>query len=164
VATKTVPLGREGDHIYAQADRGHALNTLLGKVDASLGPEQTLLMLPEGVLVNYLSRRASSTRYFNFVPADIVMFGEQEMLSALEAQPADFVALVANSAGDYGLTGFGIDYGMQLADWVKRNSRQFGTPPEEGGFPILLLVRKSATNQDVQRPTPSAPLDKGKQP
>ena len=131
---KTVHIGRGGDHF--RADRAQAQSgmvaSLVDWVDANLSSQATLLVLPEGVMVNYLTRRINPTRHINFAPPEIMIFGEERILEDLRAQPPDYVALVHRETHEYGLPLFGTDYAPRLLEWVREDYElvaRVGAPP-----------------------------------
>jgi hypothetical protein len=104
--------------------------------------------MPEGVMINYLSRRAAGTPYFNFLPPELAMFNERAMVSALAANPPEFIMLVQRDTPEYGTRAFGQDYGAELMNWVAANyqlKHQFGEAPapDRPTFFILLLQRNA---------------------
>ena len=130
--------------------RGVFLNAVVSAVSARIGPEQTVLVLPEGVMVNYLSRRANPTPYINFMPTELAIYGEQNMVAALKADPPDLVVLVHKDTSEYGFPFFGKDYGDRLRSWVDANYREAGfalgaRPFETDQFGVVLLERLTAT-------------------
>ncbi len=118
---KTVVVGTEGDRFWAEPKRRPrvAVN-LTDWVERRLPPHATLLVMPEGVMVNYLTRRINPTRHLNFMPPELEVFGENEILEDLKANPPDFVALVHRDTSEYGLALFGTDYGQNLLDWAHK--------------------------------------------
>ncbi|MGE4609643.1 MAG: hypothetical protein AAEJ52_23145 [Myxococcota bacterium] len=116
---KIVAVGAGGDSFMAQSQRRARLTqTLTRWIDRQLPPEATLLVLPEGVIVNYLTRHINPTRHLNFLPPELAVFGEREILEDLEANPPDFVVLVHRDTEEYGLPLFGTDYGRSLFEWA----------------------------------------------
>jgi hypothetical protein len=122
-ARKTVQIGSGGD--YFRADQVRASSRMVAHlvdwVEANLPSQATLLVLPEGVIVNYLTRRVNPTRHVNFVPPEILIFGEQRILEDLRAEPPDYVVLLHRPTPEYGLPLFGTDYAPTLLEWVREN-------------------------------------------
>lgn len=83
----------------------------------------SLLVLPEGALINYGARRRAPTSYFNYMPPEVAMFGEEPMLDALKASPPDAIVLVHRETSEYGVPFFGKDYGSRLYAWVRERYR-----------------------------------------
>src|SRR5438093_11717465 len=143
-AAKTHPVGGGADMLLADA-RGPVVEAALGAVARQVAEGQSLAVLPEGVMLNYLSRRASPTAYTNFMPPELAFYGEERMLAALRAAPPDYVALVHKDTREYGVRFFGHDYGRRLYAWIRRNYREVATfgarPLHDQRFGIALLRR-----------------------
>lgn len=135
-----------GADAFLADSRAAQVNAVLSQIQNRLKSEQTLLVLPEGVMLNYLSRRATPTRYINFMPPELAAFGESEMMSALATHPADYVAIVHKDTTEYGARFFGRDYGRQFMEWVEaryRTVNTFGAEPlQNEEFGIRLLERR----------------------
>ncbi len=140
-AQKTVVVGAGADAFRAEPVRGEGTRQLLEQVEARLKPEHRLLVMPEGVMVNYLARRRTPTRHVNFMPPELSIFGEEAILAELRAAtpPAAAVALVHKDTSEYGPEParpnsylFGAQYGTRLARWVQRRYQvdwTWGDPP-----------------------------------
>jgi len=136
-AAMTVPVGEGPDRFWADPLRGEGVRAVLGVIDERLGPEDTLLVLPEGITINYLTRRRAPTRHINFMPPELEMFGESRIRRELrEAPDPAACVLVHKDTREYGVALFGIDYGEALMGWVRRRYRPdwlYGEPPLEPG-------------------------------
>jgi 4-amino-4-deoxy-L-arabinose transferase-like glycosyltransferase len=124
---KTYPVGGGPDKIFTYATnispRGACVNTAVEKIRKLVKEDETLLVLPEGIILNYLSRRASPFWYIHFLPFDQEMVGEDRMLSSLTVRSPDYVALTGRNTLEFGYRGFGLDYGVRVFDWFKENYR-----------------------------------------
>jgi dolichyl-phosphate-mannose-protein mannosyltransferase len=148
---KTVFVGYGGDTIVAaeqQFDpRGIVVSRTLERIEALVPANATFLVLPEGVMLNYLTRRTNPTPYINFMPPEMLMFDESKILAAIRNHPPDFVLLTARSTGEYGVKSFGSEpgFGKQIMDWVKLNyslMEQIAADPEaKHPFNIKILRR-----------------------
>jgi hypothetical protein len=162
VRERDAPVGSGPDGFLAGA-RGPAMAAAVSEVRRRLSAEQTLAVLPEGVMLNYLSRRRAPTRHINYMPPELIIFGEDQILADLSASPPDYVALTRKDVREYGYRAFGQDYGRELLAWALRSYRPvrlFGEPPlrrrrgsPRPGFGILLMERR-------QRPQDLAPEDR----
>ncbi len=143
---KLHPVGTGADRFRADV-RGTLVNAALEEFQRQAPTDATLAVLPEGVMLNWLSRRVNPTPYVNFMPPELALFGEREILAAFEAHPPDFVMLVHKDTSEYGFPLFGPDYGTALAAWIQQRYeplRQIGQPPLVPGtvFGILLMRRR----------------------
>lgn len=118
----TVELGTGPDRMLV-GPRGDFVAQALALIEKRCPAQGSVLVLPEGALINYLSRRRAPTRFFNFMPPELEMFGESAMVAALDASPPDLIVLVHRDTTEYGLPYFGRDYGAALYGWVKAHYR-----------------------------------------
>lgn len=118
---KTVNVGSGPDRVLAKGFRGMVMAELLRDLRARMGPNDTLLVLPEGIMVNYQLRRKTPTRVVNFMPPELIFFDESVIAAELDASPPDFVALIHRPTTDYGYPFFGQGYGEPIMDWVREH-------------------------------------------
>jgi len=141
--TCTVSAGADA---FLTDQRGKAINTLLEKIDELVKPNETMAVLPEGVMINYLTRRVNPTPYTSFMPVELLMFGEQNMLTALNGNPPDWVILVHRDYSMGGLRFFGRDFGESLSDWIVNHyevQERIGEMPfTSGHFGVLMASRR----------------------
>jgi hypothetical protein len=146
ISGKTVVVGTGRDAFLADS-RGRFVNEALEGLAAWAGPASTLAVLPEGVALNWLTRRVNPTPYVNFMPPELLLFGEGRIVEAFAQSPPDFVILVHKDTSEYGYPLFGSDYGEALAAWIRRTYvpvRRYGQPPLQPGtrFGVQLLRRR----------------------
>jgi hypothetical protein len=142
VGPKTTVVGRGADAFRA-AKRGDAVNEALALLRAR--PPGTLAVLPEGVMLNYLSRRRAPTRHLNFMPPELSIFGGEAAITAeLAASPPDLALVAYKDLGEYGYRRFGDDYAPALHRWLLGGYETVATvgpsPLEPGrrfGFALL---------------------------
>lgn len=143
--SKQTPVASGADRFIADW-RGGSVNVLLEQLGKLARPGQTLAVLPEGVMVNYLARMPSSTRYTNLMPVEFAMYGEDAITRDFATHPPDWIALVHKDTGEYGKRFFGKDYGQSLMQWMTQHYVLVGglgaTPFEGDAFGVILLQRK----------------------
>lgn len=152
---KNVVVGSGADVFLADA-RGNYVNAALQNIEQVVAPGQTLVVVPDGITINYLARRASPVPFLNFVPTEIVYFGEQTILDAFRADPPDFVVIVDKDTSEFGYRYFGRDYARTLHGWIAENYRAIGgvgrRPLTGEGFGILLAERSDAAPRTAPQP------------
>lgn len=139
------PVGDGADRILTD-ERGPVVNAALREIEDRVSPSQTLVVLPEGIMINYLSRRISSIPYTNFLPGDLRIFGEPAVTSALRDRPPDWILLVDRDSSEYGPRWFGQDYAHGMGELLKASYRPcvtLGAQPMTGrGFGATLFEKK----------------------
>lgn len=126
------------------------MNALIENIERIMGPEEGFVVMPEGALVNYLSRRPNPTGFINFVPADVQMFGEPAMLAALRNTPPEYMIMISRDTSEYGAADLGQGYGYGLFSFVTSRYEpvlQIGSPDffvESKGFsqPLGMIVMR----------------------
>jgi len=143
--TEIVASGADAFH----ADwRGEYVNSVLDEIEAFVGEDESLAVMPAGVMINYLARRPNPTPFFYFMPSDVILYGEDPILEALEAAPPDFVLIVHKDTSEFGYRFLGREYGIFIGLWIRENYEEvslIGEPPlVEGNFGMRLMRRTTA--------------------
>ena len=102
-------------------------------------------------MLNYLSRRANPTPYINFMPPEMVLFGQDRMLEAIRVGRPELVAMVPKTTDEYGFPrGFGKDFGQDLLAWLNAQYaplfRTAGRPTSRGQFIITVATPRQTTS------------------
>ncbi len=115
-------------------------------IETNIAPTNTFAVLPEGVMLNYLTRRDNPTPYAVFA-FEVWAFGEQNMLATYEKNPPDYIVLVQRDSSEYGVPYFGAQkgFGLDVMKWVHQNYKPvylIGSEPlQSGAFGIKILKR-----------------------
>jgi hypothetical protein len=150
---KNLPVGFGGDQILAFDAKiiptGAAMETALDWLSTNAAPNATLAVLPEGIMLNYLSRRTNPTRYCVWNPAEEEAFGQDNMTAAFTNGSPDIVMLVERDASEYGVKPFGQEprFGLDLMRWLENNYEPvalIGHEPlqRDGQFGIKILRKR----------------------
>lgn len=115
--------------------RGRELGLALEEIDQRLAPTDELLVLPEGIGLNYFARRKTPSRFLNFMPLEFALYGETAMLEELKSRPPQAVLMVHKDTSEYGYPFFGRDYGEAIYAWVLSNYRSTWIQ-SRGGAPL----------------------------
>jgi hypothetical protein len=147
VALKTVPVGAGRDAFRADA-RGQAVNRTLEFLARRARPGETLAVMPEGAIINYLSRSPNPTPFPVLAPPEVALYGERRMLDAFREHPPDRIVLVHADSSIHGVRFFGRDYARSLFPWVERHYETVAIvgarPFVDHRFGIQILERAGA--------------------
>lgn len=132
LARKTVTVG-EGSDAFRADGRGAFVNAAVEVLRSKLTPGATLAVLPEGVMINFLVRARTPARYINYMPPELLMFGQEVIVADFRRSPPDLVAIVHKPTAEYGLPWFGEDYGGDVMAFVRES---YVPGPLIGGEPL----------------------------
>ncbi|MBI9076556.1 MAG: hypothetical protein JEZ02_14210 [Desulfatibacillum sp.] len=135
-------LGTGSDVIYWDV-RAVSYGQVLEILEKKVPPGKTMAVLPACAIFNYLGRIPNSTPYITVLPPEMIIFGENNIVSSYKEAPPDFILFVHHDNIEYGFRYFGRDYGKELFAWIMGNYEEvagLGPRPfqgSEGGFLLL---------------------------
>ncbi len=150
-AKKVLPVGSGSDRIITFApeidDRGFLVTQAETWIKSHVAPGDSVVVLPEGVMLNYLTRRINPTRYTNLMVPELKTYGESGIIADFEGHSPTYFILVHKNTSEYGVGYFGTDpdNGMKIMTWINAHYAPvalFGAEPFKGKrFGIKILKR-----------------------
>jgi hypothetical protein len=142
---KRYAVGSGADQFYANV-QGLFLAKTIGALQTGIQARTTLVALPEGIMLNYLMRIPNPTPYVLFIPLEMQMFGEEQILAAFQAHPPEWVVFIHRDDSEYGPRFFGRNYGQTILRWLQYRYQpcaRIGNMPfnDEGHFGVLIVRR-----------------------
>jgi hypothetical protein len=134
-------VGSGGDRFLADT-RGAAMASTVAAIEARLGPGDRFVAFPEGAMLNYLTRRPSSSPFTSFRPSESRMFGPERLLDSLRRDPPEYLALVDRPIEEYGFNSFDRDFNREISVWVSETYQPEATFPASTRFRVRLLRRQ----------------------
>ncbi len=118
-----------------------SINQLLGYISSNTKPSDTLLVIPEGAMINFLSNRLSNNRYFYLIPPNIETFGEEKIFSDIENSLPDYIIIQPMSYLNFNETFFCESFGRKICGLIPK----YYKPPIVFGnqFQLALYERNS---------------------
>lgn len=146
-STLVTAKGSLRDH---HSGRVEAISSFLDYIETDFPPQDgdapTMVVLPEGVSLNYFTGFLNPTAYYLFTPIEISSVAvEAEMIRELDDTKPDFLVMTSRDIAEYGRRGIGLDYAMELGDWIRRTydlERLFEAGEAESWRLLLLKRRK----------------------
>ena len=136
--------------------RGPEIEAAVQWVKTNTPPDATLAVLPEGIVINYLSRRVNPTGCLNWAPPEEETYGATNMAVRLEENPPDYVIILHRLSIEYNVDYFGRQpqFGQDAMQWIRKNYDlvlQIGDTPLQGSplqqpagyFGLQILKRHS---------------------
>jgi len=139
---KNTPVGHGGDKIMTYDSSVNPFHDnvqlALSWIQKNVPPDATLAVLPEGAMINYLSRRVNPTPCPVWLPPEMEVFGQTNMAAAFQKHSPDYVVLLERSTAEYGVGYFGYypRYGTKLMQWIEDHyDRVYPAPDPAAKFP-----------------------------
>ena len=125
---KTVPIGEGLDRFYAfppQVDSSGETVATVTKLITDNRPGRSLIVLPEGVMINYLARLPSTVPEVFFFSAATEGGREAEIVRQLDRSPPDVVLFIRRDMSEYGIQRYGDrpGNGALILAWLSDNYR-----------------------------------------
>jgi hypothetical protein len=121
---KTMAIGSGADTILAFNPHYRPMDgdvaDALRWVETNLPPSATLAVLPQGALLNYLSRHTNPCGYAAWNPPELAAFGQEKMTVAFIAHSPDYVIELFVDYGEYDEKIFGREkrFGLEVQQWI----------------------------------------------
>lgn len=129
-------------------DTGPWVDAAAAWVSRHVAPEETLAVLPQGVLVNVVSRRANSVPYLHVLGPEVALFGKTKILEAFRNRPPDWIVLLADDRMFLGDPGRRVqDVLPELLEWIRLEyepAGEIGESPQAPRFASCWKKRREA--------------------
>ena len=120
---KTLGVPSPKGELSVRADRhGEGVRELVDLFRNKTPKNATVVVFPEGLMINFLAERQNPLYYYSFLPQDMVRESvEQAMVDDIALKKPDYVVVLQRSVAEYGSRGFGIDYGKKILAYIVKN-------------------------------------------
>jgi hypothetical protein len=151
-ADKTMPVGSGADTMLAFDLHFRAIDSdmaaALRWVETNVPPSATLTVLPQGVMLNYLTRHTNPCGYSAWNPPELAAFGQEKMTAALIAHSPDYIIELLINYGEYGETYFGEhkSFGLEAQQWIAAHYRPvllIGRDRDKSGLSGIKILQKN---------------------
>jgi ABC-type amino acid transport system permease subunit len=122
---KTFAVGQGPDRFFTYnpqiSSQGPLMQRALQTIEETLKKDETFVVLPEGVILNYLSRRPNPSPYIYTIPHVLEVVGEDNILASYQKCRPDCIIVVHRETPECGPRYLGYDYGLKITDWIDRH-------------------------------------------
>ena len=141
LSLKTQSIGEGVDQFYGFSSEVDPTSAILEAARTRLSASSdchSLLVVPEGVMLNYLLRRPVPISAYNFNP--YWLNWRDRILGGLQKAPPDYVVLISRDMREYGMNYFGDspEHGKKILAWIDANYRRVW---QAGGNPLDMSQR-----------------------
>jgi hypothetical protein len=142
------PIGQRGDRMHVLSperdSRTVPFHEALTFLDGRVEPGMHLLVMPEGVLLNYLLRTRPPVDVASLMPLELDVLGPERITHSLRNTTPEAVVLIERDMREYGLADFppgGFSYAPLMA-WIAFRycvEGNFSMPTSNGDFQVSVL-------------------------
>ena len=83
--------------------------------------KSTVAVYPEGLGVNFISKRNGDSKFYSLIPLYVETFGEDIVIKRLELTKPEYIIINDFDTSAYYFKSFGKDYAKDIFNWVKKN-------------------------------------------
>ncbi len=131
----TGKISTEKGTIYTYESGAEATNSLISILEQS--KSDTVLIFPEGLIVNFLSGVKSDDYYNSFLPLYAESMGENTFVNHINSSKPKYIIFNSISVKEYGYTHVCDDYGSNFCQFVMDNYAQ--TEAIDGGIRYVIF-------------------------
>ncbi len=126
--------------IYTYTDTAKSSNELISYINSQTKNTDKIVILPEGMIINFLTNRKSDDWYNSFLPLYFETFGEEKIIEHFKNNKPEYFVLNNTTMVDYGFNNICNDYGFGLCSFIAENYTHVKT--FDNGFRYLVYKRK----------------------
>lgn len=137
-----------GTLFFSQELKASRVKGILEYLKENTRENDTLVVFPEGIALNYFSQRDNPLKLHLYTPPPIRMAREDRLISWLIYCKVDYIIILQRETDEYGSARFGIDYGKEISSWIYDKYSvvaQFGPAPfTSDEFGAVIFKKKKA--------------------
>jgi len=90
-------------------------------IQKTLKPDDKVWIIPEGIMINFITNHPSNGVYYSPLPHYIEAFGEDKIISDTQKEKINYIIINNRNSSDYGPAYMCKDYGLKICNWVYAN-------------------------------------------
>jgi len=94
---------------------------LVNWIEKNTRQSDTILIMPEGVMINFVTKRPTLDKYYHLIPNHIAALGEQNIVNDLKNNKPDYVIITNQPYGMYGASYMCEDFGNMICQFIEKN-------------------------------------------
>ncbi|MDX1371928.1 MAG: glycosyltransferase family 39 protein, partial [Nitrososphaeraceae archaeon] len=118
---KTAQVSTDNAVFYETPEMANLINKTVHQIKITVEAGETLLVVPEGVIFNFLTGIANPLRQEVFIPPAFALWSEQELVNQLINEKPDHILLIHRTTYEYGKPVFGKDYAKEFFKIIINN-------------------------------------------
>ncbi len=135
--------------IYAPSSKADTINQTIDFINLNVKPHESIWIIPEGIMINFLTKRPYNGFYENVTEPYIQAFGEEKIISDIDKNPPDYIMVNNRDSIDYGYQYICKDYGKKICEYVRKKytliTTLSGKKDDEGVFYMIIYKHLTKT-------------------
>ena len=99
-------------------------NELISYIKTNTKLEDKIVILPEGMTINFLADRKSDDYYNSLIPLYVETFGDEKIIEHFKSDKPDYIILNNLNTKDYYYKYICMDYALEFCQFIKDNYKQ----------------------------------------
>ena len=142
---KNVPIENEDATLFLENPRAQQFQASLDLLKKNVAANETIAVLPEGVMYNFFLKKKAPTPYISLMPLEVLLYGESVVTNAYKTSPPDYLVFPRRSTQGYGFSEFGRGYAEDLYLWLQNNYEILEVFKDERNiFQVEVLKKKES--------------------
>lgn len=137
---KSFPIILPRGKIYTNKYFEKSTKELVNFLTTNTQKDDTVLILPEGAMINFLSERKTHGYLNSLIPLYVEVFGENKIIELLEKNPPKYIVFNNYNTSDYYFEYICTDYAVSFCNYVAQTYEKVHTI--NNGFNFLVYKHK----------------------
>ena len=116
-----IKLQTQNGIFYADEYHGNATKELIDYINKNTKNEDKILVLPEGLIVNFMTGRQSDNKFYSLIPMYVEAFGDDTIVERFKITKPNYIVISNYDTSNYFYKEFGKDYGQKIYDYIISN-------------------------------------------
>lgn len=117
------------------------IKNVIDYIQKNAKSEDKVWMIPEGMMVNFMTNHDSNGLYFSIIPPFVETFGAKKILEDTKKQNLKYIIISNRTSDEYSAKYICINYGRNLCKWIEQNYNKEKTFKNDD-FVIKLYQKK----------------------
>jgi len=107
--------------IYPDTHNTKLFKKMIVWVDKNTSPNDSVLVIPEGIMLNYVTGRPTKLKYYHLIPNHIAALGEKNIVKGLKKDKPDYIIVNNIEYAMYGKSLICKDFGQRICKFINDN-------------------------------------------
>ena len=126
--------------IYTNAEFYYSTEDLINYINKNTKRTDTIVILPEGTMINFMTQRPSDNYYMSLIPLYVETFGEEKIINHFKQTKPEYIIFNNWDTSNYYFHHICEDYALAFCGFVATNYKQVKVIDK--GFRYLIFKRE----------------------